>query len=119
MEINQQEVNDAVTRICSNLNVPKDIIDRHALILFEAKNEILIDIRCCVINGFFDICEEVNLREYININEPIIIDEIIATESKYNNPTQSLKFTNKAKTKKNITDGVAIKKELQKSNEIG
>lgn len=108
MDLNQNEVLNIIEKICSDLRIPQEIVKKHAIILFSSKNDNLISIRCCVITSSFQICEEVDWTQHITANESTIVDEISNLDSKYNDPTQGLSYTQRAKKKKNFDDNATI-----------
>lgn len=105
---NDFEVQKAVRKICKDLEIPSEIVERHKIILFEASNDMLLSIRCCTINSALEICESVNLTSFININDIIIVEEVKELNTKVNDSTTTLKFRDKAKKKLNQNDNINI-----------
>lgn len=121
MEVNEEKfdnedyIRKVVLKIFEDLNIPNNIVKRHALILFNDVNGILLSLRCCIIDSNLNTVEEDNWNEYIKVNESTVADEVIDETSKFNDPTSGLKYKQKAKDKikqKRIT------KEKRKKEEV-
>ena len=96
---NEEYIKKVVLKIFEDLNIPNNIVKRHALILFNDVNGILLSLRCCIIDSNLNTVEEENWNEYIKVNESIVADEVIDEISKFNDPTNGLKYKQKAKDK--------------------
>lgn len=104
-EDNDGKFNDAdyvrgiVQKIFEDLNIPNNIVKRHALILFNDVNGMLSSLRCCIIDSNLNIVEDEIWNEYIKVSESMVVDEAIDETSKFNDPTNGLKYKQKAKDK--------------------
>ena len=68
----------------------------------------LTNVRCCTVDRMLEIHESVDLTPHINVLENIVVETVDDPISKSNNPTQGLKFTTKAKKKKELNDNLAL-----------
>lgn len=93
------KVNEIVNKIIMDLSIPENIVKNHAIILFEGKNYELESIRCCVVNSNLSIVEEADWSHSIEFNESTIMDVVEDSEVKSENPSNGLKFRQKAKDK--------------------
>lgn len=109
-ELNESEVQFSINQILEDLQIPENIIQRHVMILFEAKHEILQSVRACVVTGALEICEFYDLSSLINVNESIIVEEVAGPEAKSNDPTMGLKFRDKANKRRDTSVEIAHRK---------
>lgn len=93
------KVNEIVDKIIMDLSIPENIVKNHAIILFEGKNYELESIRCCVVNSNLSIVEEEDWSCSVEFNESTIMDVVENPEIKSENPSNGLKFRQKAKDK--------------------
>lgn len=96
----KDKIKEVIDKILNDLSIPENIVKNHALILFESNNYELETVRCCVVNSNLSIVEELDWSKFITIGESTIMDSVVDSELKYNNPSSGLKFTQKAKDKK-------------------
>jgi len=96
---NEEYIKKIVLKIFEDLGIPDNIVKRHALILFNDVNSVLLSLRCCVIDSNLNIVEEANWNEYIKVTESIVVEEVSDRNSQFNDPTNGLKYKQKAKDK--------------------
>ncbi|TCL37724.1 hypothetical protein EV210_105158 [Anaerospora hongkongensis] len=98
---NEEYIKKIVFKIFEDLGLPDNIVKRHALILFNDVNGVLLSLRCCVVDSNLNMVEEANWNEYIKVNESIVAEDVEDETSKFNDPTSGLKYKQKAKDKIN------------------
>ncbi len=96
----KDKIKSVIDKILKDLSIPESIVRNHALILFDSNSYELESVRCCVVNSNLSIVEDENWSEYVTISDSTIMDSVKIPESKYDNPSNGLKFTQKAKDKK-------------------
>lgn len=69
-------VQGIVQNILHDLNVPNEIVRRHALILFSSAHYELTSLRCCVLDSNLNIVCGENWNSYIKVCENIVVDEM-------------------------------------------
>lgn len=99
----------AIQRICDDLLISQNMVKKHALILFSSNDDMLLSVRCCMINKFFEECESVSWNEFIKVGESSVVDQIINLESKFNNPTHGLTLSERAKKRKKLNADISAK----------
>ncbi len=112
---NEEYIRKIVQKIFEDLGVPGNVVKRHALVLFNDVNGVLLSLRCCIVDSNLHIVEEANWNEYIKVNESTIAEEVTDESSKYNDPSNGLKYKQKAKDKINQKK---IAKEKHKKEEL-
>ena len=93
------QVNEIVNKIINDLAIPENIVKNHAIILFKSNSYELESIRCCIVNSNLSIVQEDDWSNYIELNESTIMDKVEMPASKNENPSNGLKFRQKAKEK--------------------
>lgn len=125
LEINQQSFftdnnkDDAfseVAKICNALSLSTDIVERHALVLFSAKDELVRSIRCCNVNSAFEEFNSVSWNEYISVEESPIVDQVSNDDFISSTPALSLALTNKALDRKKIKHTLSGKTDREQTD---
>ncbi|MGE5630241.1 MAG: DUF5986 family protein [Caulobacteraceae bacterium] len=96
---NEDYIKEIVQKVINDLSIPNELVERHAIILFQSFNNELSSLRCCIVDSNLDIVSEANWSNYIKASEGVIVDQITNKTSAYNDPTSGLKFKQKAKDK--------------------
>jgi hypothetical protein len=112
---NEEYIRKIILKIFEDLGIPDNIVKRHALILFNDFNGVLLSLRCCIVDSNLHTVEEANWNEYIKVNESAVAEEVVDETSKFNDPTNGLKYKQKAKDKikqKKIPKGKTKKETL-------
>lgn len=78
---NQVIVDNAISRICADLNISRGIVQRHALVLFHSNDSQLVSMRCCAINSQFEIIEAIDWSQFIPIAESIVVETADTVEN--------------------------------------
>lgn len=78
-----------------------------------------LTIRCCAVNGLLEVCESIDLKPYVNINENVVVEEVSNPNTKSNNPSLGLKLKDRAKAKKNTKENINIKDDNKSTVQIG
>lgn len=115
MEPDQTKSEYIFEQVCSNLMITPDMVKGHRVILFNGYNGILTSVQCCMVDWAFEIHDSIDLTSYINVYEPVIVEEISDPISKTNNPSQGLKLKPKAKEKIALKNNLDLKKEENNS----
>lgn len=102
-------------QVCSGLMITSDMVKGHKVILFNGYNGILTSVQCCTVDWAFEIHDSIDLTSYINVYEPVIVEEISEPVSKINNPLQGLKLKPKAKEKIKLKDNLNFAKKEKDS----
>lgn len=108
MEPDKAEAKSIVDFICNSLGISSGDVKTHKIILFCTSHSMLTNVRCCTVDRMLEIHESVDLTPHINVLENIVVETVDDPISKSNNPTQGLKFTTKAKKKKELNDNLAL-----------
>lgn len=95
----EEEVNKVADKIFCDLQIPNNIVERHAIILFSSSSYELVSLRCCMIKSDLSIVVEENWSQYIEVHESVMTQFEVAVEPKQNNPSNGLKLKQKAKDK--------------------
>ena len=111
----EEKVKQIVHKIFDDLSIPDNIVKRHALILFRSNNYELTSLRCCIVKSDLSIVEEADWNSYIEANESAVA-ELTVTEPSYINPTNGLKFKQKAKDRIDQGELGNVKKEMEKDS---
>lgn len=98
-KFNDIQIEEIVKKIIFDLGIPKELVKRHALILFQSSNYELISLRSCIVDSYLDIVAEADWNNYIKTNESAVADKISDKTSAFANPTAGLKYRQKAKDK--------------------
>ena len=97
---------DIVQRIAASmiedLAFPANLIKHHALVLFSAREHETQSIRCVMVDGGFDIIDEVSWNKYLQVTEGIVTDTADDSPAPHENPLKGLKLTRKALEKKGV-----------------
>lgn len=94
---NENQIEEIISRIFLDLKVPNELVRRHALILFNSKDNILTSLRCCIIDSNLNIVEVADWSRYISTVESTVVEIASDTTSAFSNPSAGLKFKQKAK----------------------
>lgn len=91
-----------VSNMLANMNISGEQVKHHAIVLFDVpKNTYEVrSVRCAMVDGDFDIIEQVSWSEYLLFTEGIIPDTVIAADDPHDNPTRGLRLTDKALRKR-------------------
>ena len=108
MEPDKAEAKSIVDSICNSLGISSNNVKAHKVILFSTSHSMLTYVRCCTVDRMLEVHESINLTPYINVLENIVVEAVDDPISKSNNPTQGLKFTAKAKKKKELNDNLSF-----------
>jgi hypothetical protein len=96
---NEEYIRKIIQKIFEDLGIPDNIVKRHALILFNDIKGVLISLRCCIVDSNLNMVEEARWSEYIKVNESTVAEEVTDEVSKFDDPTNGLKYKQKAKDK--------------------
>lgn len=111
---NEDVVNTIVDKILDDLQIPKNIIKNHAIVLFEGRSHELETVRCCIINSDLEVVEESGWNEYIEARDSVVMHEVKVDDVEFNNPTMTLRYTQKAKDKIGQTSNTRYREEDKK-----
>lgn len=89
-------IEQTISRISDDLGIPKNVITRHALVLFQSFDYQLVSIRCCAVNSQFEIVESIDWSDLIVATASAIVEEVDDKTNTRNMPTQGLKLKKKA-----------------------
>jgi len=103
------KMQSSIQKIIQDLSLTREMVKNHALILFTARDGLLISIRCCIINSLFEECQTMSLNDFIKVCESVVVDKVSEPESKFNDPTHGLSLTNKAKKRKGLQPNLSEK----------
>lgn len=109
LDENEEKIKKSIERICNDLLISTDMVQHHAMVLFSSQDELLLSIRCCMINCNFEICETIPWNEYIGVSESVVVEQTTNNDHKQNNPAMGLSYTSKAKKKKQLNLDIATK----------
>lgn len=98
---NENQIKIIIEKMFKDLSIPGELVKKHGLILFNSQNNMLISIRCCVIDSDLNIVSQDDWSDRIKATESIFPEKVTEIASKYDNPTMNLKYTQKAINKKN------------------
>lgn len=109
-ETPNEEIKRSVNKICSDIGILSDCVERFALVLFSEKNNVLTDIKLCAVNSRFEICEAIDLCEYIDIGDEVSAHIDAATETFTDENPTKVKLTTKSREriKKRNSPSVAL-----------
>ena len=108
----------AIARITDDLGIPANIIERHALILFHAVDNQLLTLRCCAINGMFEIVDSINWDEFIPDISSAIVDTVENDMEKSQAYKPKLKLKEKAKSRIDRKSSIAIHQEEEENKNL-
>lgn len=97
---NEKHIKDIVEKIFKDLAIPGELVKKHGLILFNSHNNMLVSIRCCVIDSNLNIINYDDWSNRIKATESIIPEKSVDITSIYDNPTMNLQYKQKAKDRK-------------------
>lgn len=109
LDENEDKIKKSVERICSDLLISTEMVTHHAMVLFSSRDELLLSIRCCMINCNFEECESVFWNEYIGVSESLVVEQTDSDEYKANNSAIGLAYTPKARKKKQLNLDITTK----------
>jgi len=92
----EESVRKILNRIAADLKVPMNILQRHAVILFQSEMGQLRTLRCCAINSDFEIVGSRDWSDYISVADGYVVEASEGPSFPHNNPTQNLLLSNKA-----------------------
>lgn len=108
-DFSEEKLNTVVHKIFSDLRIPDEIVNNHAIILFRSSGYELTSLRCCVVKSDLSIAQQENWNEYIVLNESVVVERSVPDAPNENNPSNGLKFKKKAKEKLGQKDLSKIK----------
>lgn len=113
-----KRADDITSKLLRNLDVASDCIDGYVMVLFDADDTQLYSARMVLVNGALGICEEYNLKNYIEIKEPVMVDSVHEyPHGKPEDPSKGLKLTGKAEARKAKKLGALKQKSASEVNE--
>lgn len=113
---NEKQIEEIISRIFLDLRVPNELVKRHALILFNSKDNIITSLRCCIIDSNLNIVEAADWSRYISTVESTVVEVASNSSSAFTNPAAGLKFKQKAKDRIN-QNALIAEKSTDKANQ--
>ncbi len=112
-ETPDEEVIRTIEKICSDINVSSEVVERFALVLFSESNHIITDIKLCAVNGRFEICETIDLRGYIDVGDEVSARIEHVSDNPVDDRSTKVKLTGKSRErlKKRGLSSVELRKE--------
>lgn len=98
----EEKITATIEKISNDISLSTDMIKKHAIILFSSTEDLLVSVRCCMINPMFEECASISWNNFIKVHDSVVVDKISEIESKFNAPMHGLSLTNKAKEKEFI-----------------
>ena len=99
-EVDQRSA-DITSKLLQRLDIDSNLTEGFVMILIDADDTHLYSARMVLVNGALEICDEYSLKDYIQINEPIIVESVQEyPNGKPDDPSKNLKLTGKAEARK-------------------
>lgn len=106
------------SKLLQNIDVDSDCINGYVMVLFDADDTQLYSARMVLVNAALEVCDEYDLKDYIEIKEPVMVDSVQEyPHGKPEDPSKGLKLTGKAEARKAKKLGVLKQKSASEVNE--
>lgn len=105
-------------KLLQNIDVDIDCIDGYVMILFDADNTQLYSARMVWVNAALEICDEYDLKDYIEIKDPVVVESVQEyPHGKPEDPSKGLRLTGKAEARKAKKQDALKQKSASEVNE--
>ena len=102
-----KRADDITSKLLRNLDVDSDCIDGYVIVLIDADDTQLYSARMVLVNAALEVCDEYDLKDYIQIKEPVIVESAREySNGKPDDPSKGLKLTGKAEARKARKQGL-------------
>lgn len=98
--IDENQIEKQIAKLLSGFDSIEPVISHFAIVLFEAEECELLNIRVVAVSPKLDIVEEQNWNEYMSTSESPIVQRVTAPEAPAQNPARGLKLKDKAQRRK-------------------
>ena len=115
-EIENQIVDVTISRIACDLGIPRNVITRHALVLFQSYDNQLVSLRCCAVNSQFEIIDSIDWSDYIPATTSVIVEAVDDQTNIKNTPTQGLRLKKKAEERLEKKPNVSLPQVEEEKN---
>lgn len=110
-----EKAKEVTEKVLKEIYAANEKIERLCVVLFEADKGSLYSIRLVLVNGALEVCDQINLNEYIERTQSVVADSVTEyPEMAPVDPTKSLRFTSKAESKKASKERQFKKENTQK-----